>query len=207
MNFKKICEENKVKKKKCLPILLAVWPYLVTTLMLLISSDGSGFWGLAIGISIVLTTLVYVLNIVNACTYKDENADSQLAFWNMLIKLIHIPFYLILFIIGVLLLCAMVVPALIFVTPIIDVVLVIISFFLMITSSVYGISAVLRAKRKGKVSITFVVVNIILHLFFVADVISAIVVFVKVKKRSKSENPYSVNYVDGTGGDECEITN
>lgn len=167
--------------KKLLPILLAVWPYLVLWMMSIFGGKEEGNHGLELLLLIVLTVVVYVTNIVNAFTYKIEDA-KKLAFWDMIIKLIHIPFYLIVFIAGVALLLAMVVPALVFVSPFLVAILAIIDFFLMLTSSAYGIHALIRAKKNGGVSVKFVVVHSILHLFFVTDVISAVIVFVKTRK-------------------------
>ena len=167
--------------KKLLPILLAVWPYLVLWMMSIFGGKEEGNHGLELLLLIMLTAVVYIVNIVNAFTYKVEDA-KKLAFWNMVIKLIHIPFYLIVFIAGVALLLAMVVPALVFVSPFLVAILAVIDFFLMLTSSAYGIHALIRAKKNDCVSVKFVVVHSILHLFFVTDVISAIVVFVKTRK-------------------------
>ena len=113
------------------------------------------------------------------------NDDYHLAFWNMLVKLIHIPFYVGVFVFGIMLLLAAVVPGLIFITPVIVLILIVASYLLMITTSTYGINAIIRAKKKGTVSTGFVIVNIILHVFFVTDVISAIIVFVKMKSNKQ----------------------
>lgn len=66
---------------------------------------------------------------MNAWMYKGENACYRLAFFDMLIKLLHIPFYLLVFLVGVLMFVAMVVPALVhgilhflFVTDVISVI-------------------------------------------------------------------------------------
>lgn len=170
-----------MKKRSCLPILLSAWPYFVVVLLYLVAIINNQYYGFIVLGTVALTAAVYISNIVNACTYKNQNDDVQLAFWNMLIKLIHIPFYLGVFLLGVLFLLAMVVPAFVFLSPMLMVILAVIDFFLMITSSVYGINAIVRAKQKGKVSTAFMVVNIILHLFFVTDLISAIIVYVKLK--------------------------
>ena len=167
--------------KKLLPLLLAVWPYMVLWLMSIFGGKEEGNHGFELLLLIALTAVVYIANIVSAFTYKIEDA-KKLAFWDMVIKLIHIPFYLIVFIAGVALLLAMVVPALVFVSPFLVAILAVIDFFLMLTSSVYGIHALIRAKKNDCVSVKFVVVHSILHLFFVTDVISAIVVFVKTRK-------------------------
>ena len=82
-------------------------------------------------------------------------------------------------------LLASVVPALIFVTPIIVILLFIMDLFMMIASSVYGVNALIRAGKRGVVSKQYALINGILHFFFVADVISSICTFVKIRKCMK----------------------
>ena len=106
---------------------------------------------------------------INAWSYKGGNAVYRLAFFDMLVKLLRIPFYLLVFLAGVLMFMAY--------------------LLLMITSSMYGVSALVRAVRQGKVSKRYAVVHGILHFLFVTDVISAICVFVKmsaVRRKEKS---------------------
>ena len=70
-----------------------------------------------------MTAVVYLMNIVNAWMYKDEDNCYRLAFFDMLIKLLHIPFYLLVFLIGVLMFMAMVVHGILhflFVTDVIS---------------------------------------------------------------------------------------
>lgn len=173
------------KLKKYLPITLMAWPYFIIVLLKLPDNQSDLFYTTFFIAYMILTVLVYVSNIVNACLYKGENAGYQLAFWNILIKLVHIPFYLIVFSLGILFLLAMVVPALVFFSPIMIMLLTAIDFFLMITSSMYGINAIIRAARKGYLSKKFALLHIILHFFFVTDVISAIIVYIKLKKEKR----------------------
>ena len=58
-------------------------------------------------------------------------------------------------------------------------------FFLMITSSMYGISAALRLGKTREISKTASVIYFMLHFFFVADVISAILLYRSAKKGKK----------------------
>lgn len=173
-----------MKNRKWLPILLMIWPYLTVALMYLVFNNENEFQSLFLLLMIILTAVVYILNIVNASTRKSEDA-CQLAFWDMLMKLVHIPFYMVMFVFGLLFLLTMVVPALILVSPIIVIALAVIDFCLMITTSFYGINALIRARANGIVSTRSMILHIIMHLFFVLDVISAIVVFVKLKKAER----------------------
>lgn len=173
------------KKKRFFPITLAVWPYLYVILSLTFSSyeklGGIIFYG-----GMLLTFAVYISNIIYACIWKGEDSYYHLAFWNMLIKLIHIPFYIGVFLLGVLFFLVMVVPVFTFLSPLLIFCLFLVDAFLMITSSMYGVNALIRASRKQVVSKKYVVINIILQFIFVADVISAIVLYIKARKKGIS---------------------
>lgn len=173
------------RKKRFFPITLAAWPYLYVVLTLAFSGyeklGGIIFYG-----GMLLTLAVYLSNIIYACVWKEEDSYYHLAFWNMLIKLIHIPFYLGVFLLGVLSLLVMVVPVFIFLSPVLIFSLFLVDAFLMITSSMYGVNALIRAGKRQIVSKKYVVINIILQFLFVADVISAIVLYIKVRKKGIS---------------------
>ena len=162
--------------KKLLPIILMLWPYMVVVLG---KVENEKLSSLLTGAYILLTIVVYVANIVNAFQCKDPRS---LAIFNAVIKIAHIPFFLAIFVLGIGFLFASVVPAMILVTPFLMVILFIVDVLLMLTSSMYGINAIRRAYSAGQISGTFAIVNGILHFFFVADTISAIIVLCKVKK-------------------------
>ena len=165
------------KKKKVLPVLLMIWPYL--PILLIFVEDPSGilpfvFDGLAV--------LVYILNIINAFTYKSANQAKELAHYDMVIKLVHIPFYLMIFVFGVLMLATMLVPALTGVAPIVIIMLAIVDALLMVTSSMYGVSAALKGVRSGQISGGKAVLLTVMHFIFALDVISAIILHASMKK-------------------------
>lgn len=167
--------------KKLLPILLMIWPYLV---VLIFSLENEHLYLLLLLLYVLLSFFLMIFSVINAWTYSGEEAARELAAFNLLIKMVHIPFYLVVFIIGIGVLFASVVPALIFVTPIFLVILIVVDTLLLWTSSMYGVSALVKARKGGRVTTCFAVVNSILHFVFVADVISAIVVFFKIRKRN-----------------------
>lgn len=171
------------KKKRFFPITLAVWPYLYVVLLFVFPTTYEVLSELILWGGMALTLAIYISNIIYACICKGEDSYYDLAFWNMLIKLIHIPFYLVVFLIGVFFLFAAVVPVFTFVAPLLIFCLFLVDVFLMITSSMYGVNALIRAGRKQVVSKTYVIINIILQFLFVADVISAVVLYIKVRKR------------------------
>lgn len=175
--------EVKVMKsmRKICPIVLMIWPYLFV-LIALLPEGQTKLMEFFITAYFLLTILIYAFNIWNACTYPYEEAVRKLSAYDMVIKLIHIPFYIVVFLAGVLFVLAMVVPALIFFSPMVVLCLVVIDFLLMITSSVYGINAAIRMVKKGMMSKGGCVLHILLHLIFVTDIISAVCLFVKAKK-------------------------
>ena len=108
--------------KKVLPVVLLIWPYLFFAGFLIGEENENLFSAFFLGY-LVMTAVVYLMNIVNAWVYKDEDNCYRLAFFDMLIKLLHIPFYLLVFLIGVLMFMAMVVHGILhflFVTDVIS---------------------------------------------------------------------------------------
>ena len=175
------------KLRKILPVVLMVWPYLFVIGFLAACDMGDNGLSWFTGLSMIGTIAVYGLNIVNAFRGFDRQEGEKLAFYDMLIKLIHIPFYILVFVLGMLLAAVMVVPIFVMLTPFLILLLAIGDFFLMITSSMYGISAALRLGKTGEISKTASVVYFILHFFFVADVISAILLYRSAKKKKKTD--------------------
>ena len=157
------------KIRKIFPVLLMIWPYLFILLTIL-PGEQPKIQEFLLTAYLPLTVVVYGLNIWNACTYPSEESECKLAFYDMA----HIPFYIGVFVIGICLVFAMVVPALLFISPILILFLAVIDFFLMLTSSVYGINAAVKLSKKGILSKETTLLFIILHLIFVADVISAV---------------------------------
>ena len=170
---------------KASAIILMLWPYLG---FVLFGIAGRLELPFLFWVHTALTVVVYVMCIVNACRCRGEGCAYQLAFWNMLIKLVHIPYYLFTLLVGILLLAVMVVPAFIFASPILVLVLSVINYLLLLTSSVYGINAVLRGRKEGTLPTKTAVCHGILHLLFVTDCISAVIVFVKLRKEKKKKS-------------------
>lgn len=168
--------------KKKFPISLTVWPYIYFLIAFIENEKMSSVF---MNIYCILTIVVYISNIIYACRMTGMESHNQLAFWDMFIKLVHLPFYLLTVFLSVVLLMSMVVPALIFVGPMFVIFLMIIDFCLMATSSIYGINALLKARKKNAISTKFMIVQGILHFIFILDVISAVILFVKLKKQRK----------------------
>lgn len=165
--------------RKAPPIVLMVWPYLLIGVLYLFSLLSSDTASLIFRIYCVLTVAVYALNIWNACTLRDE---KQLARWSMAVKLVHIPFYLLVFCVGVVFTGAMVVPALLFLSPFILLLLAAGDWLLLMTSSVYGINAAVQAAVRGRIPKADAIVCGVLHCFFVLDVVGAVLLFCRLRK-------------------------
>ena len=167
---------------RIIPILLMFWPYAFILCGFVSEEASSSF----MAIYAILTLVIYAANIINAFIYKGKHQIFELTLFNMLIKLIHIPFYLIVFLLGVLSLFLAVVPALVLVTPIMIFVLFVIDILLMLTSSMYGISALIKAFKAGLITGKFMIIHMIMHCFFVTDIISSVIVFFTLKKSTTS---------------------
>ena len=166
-------------KKYILPILLAVWPYLFFLFGLFIDPEASA--EAFVLIYCIATVLVYLANIVFAFRNKDLQIQD-LARWDLIIKACHIPFYIFVMLVGCLLALAIVAPAVLFMAVMVIPVLVVVDVLLMLTSSCYGFSAIRRARAEGLIPDSFAKVHTLLHIFFVADVISAFLLRRKLQK-------------------------
>lgn len=180
--------------KKFLPIILAIWPYLCFVLFSIYSyvdEENKRILYILFYCYVLLTVVVYVSNIIHCCLYRGEDSAYQLAFWNMLIKLIHIPFYVTVLLQATSFLFIMVIPPFLLMATFMFFIFFVVCLLLMLTSSFYGINALIRARQAKDISIVFTVVNIVLHVFFLTDLISSILLFINLKKqRSTKTTPF-----------------
>ncbi|MXP76067.1 hypothetical protein GN277_11910 [Lachnospiraceae bacterium WCA-9-b2] len=163
--------------RRILPIILIIAPYLSVFVMVLPVRK-------TLPLYLLFSVVIYGFNIWNAWSYPHKEDGRSLAFWDMVIKLSHIPFYAGVFAMALLLMLAMVVPAFIIVTPILVSALAVVDVCLILTSSMYGISASMRLRKEGRISNQSALLYIILHLFFVTDVISAVCLYSKCRKQT-----------------------
>ena len=179
--------------KKILPILLIAAPYIFLAdifLLILYASTHESFFGYALAIMpisyFVMVAIVFIPNIICAIFRCAKGESSKrLLFWNLIIKLCHIPFYIVMFILGFF----MAVLSLKLLGPIfIAIAIAIIDYSLLLASSVYGITGIFRAKKEGKLSLSAVVLHTLMHFIFVFDIISAIYVYAKSKKQIGEAN-------------------
>lgn len=172
-------------KKRILTLLLLISPYLYIMIAILYCKYGEYRYEEILDrlllIYLGFLVVVYIPNMVYAFVLaKHGEKSTVLLFWDMLLKLCNIPIFIVVYIYGFIM---AIVPMGIFIT----VLLIIVDFSLLLPSSMYGVSGLIQARREGKITTATAVVNSILHLFFCADVISAIVMFCVVKARAKSK--------------------
>lgn len=131
--------------------------------------------------------VVGVANVINACLDRGEGSPRRLAFWDILLKLCMIPFYLLVFTGGFAASIAMaVVPGFILFAPIMVLLLAAIDYVLLLLTSSYGFVSVVRARRQGLITSTSMVVLAVLHALFVTDVVAAIILHAKVRKAERA---------------------
>ena len=134
----------------------------------------------------VLLLIIGIANILCACIDRDCECPRRLAFWDLILKLCMIPFYTLLFLyatgIGTIM---FVIPGLFLAAPFVVVPLLAMSFLLMLATSSYGFAASLRAAKRGLIPGSFAAIHIALHLFAVADFLSAAVLYLQLRRADK----------------------
>lgn len=169
------------KHEKIFPVILTIWPYLLFLFLIVPDKTGKNHM-MFLTIYTIVTIIIYGFNIWNAFAFR--GTEEKLAFYGMMVKLFHIPFYLAGFAAGILCLFVMVVPAFLLISPILILILAAAEYLLMIVSSSYGISGALRVRKKQKLSKASAVVYLITHCIFAADVISSVCLYRKIKNVS-----------------------
>ena len=98
-----------------------------------------------------------------------------------------IPFYMLLFLYATGIATIMfVIPGLFLAAPFVVVPLLAMSFLLMLATSSYGFAASIRAAQRGLIPGSFAAIHIALHFFAVADLISAIVLYLQLRRADKA---------------------
>lgn len=158
--------------------LLVIWPYVFLAGLFL--NGGASF-----GIICVLTFVLCAVNIVNAWTYTGDNTAKELGLCGMVTKLVHMPYYVVAFVMG------MVGMLSLFASPTTDgapiglLFMVIVGMVFMITSSCYCLKAVFAARDNGIVKKDSAMLLGITSFIMFADVICAILIYSKIKKNKK----------------------
>lgn len=166
--------------KKIPMIILLLAPYIFLLIDIGICVEENGFTADAIEmigwtfmgmfLLILFPNMIYAF-VLKRCGYGYQ----KLFFWNMLIKLCNIPIYVLVFAAGVfavsMILGIMLIPF-----------LVIFDYFLLLPSTMYGISGLRSLSKMGKSSKAEIVINGICQFLFVFDVISAVCLYIRFRK-------------------------
>lgn len=172
--------------KKYVPsILTALFPYSVLFALYCMFSGflmHSGFQnnGFLLLLAVILFWVVSLGGAVATCVMSlTQKWDSyELARANMILKLIPVPAYILIFLIG----CAFLITIFTFA---ISIILMLLDGMAIALSGLVGVAAVKRNHSDGILSTGEMVAHGILQFVFCADVVSAIVVFCKAKRAKK----------------------
>lgn len=157
---------------------LLVLPYVILASMFF---AGGAFFGIACMLALVLV----ILNILNACNYTGDNPAKELGFWGMVIKLVHMPYYVVVFIMGFISFLAMIAQPDLSGVPFSLLVIGITGTVFMIVSSLYSVKAVFAAREKKLVKKDTAMLFAITSFIMFADVICAILIYNKIKQNKK----------------------
>ena len=162
-------------KKRVLPLLAGIWPFLLVCVFLYIRLVAPAADGPVSQVPVFTIFCILLLAPVLALVcllwgLKAQTSDpALLAKWSLAVKLAHIPFYLLIFVLYMIL-------------PVIGVFLFVFDTMALIVSNGFGIAAVLRARKENRISTGWAIALGIAHCIFVADVISAFLLWRKLKK-------------------------
>ena len=157
--------------------LLMVWPHLMSIIGAV--SD------VAYLIYLISIVVVCIISAINAITYPSDASPEKLAWWALIIKLAHIPFYIKIFVGGLLMLPASLLTIMVAFAWFIYLLLFVVDYLFLLSSSAYSVKAIWTAKKQGIIPKSLAVILSIFSFIFVTDIISAIVAYVLVKKNSQ----------------------
>lgn len=140
----------------------------------------------------VLLLIIGIANILCACIDRGCGCPHRLAFWDLILKLCMIPFYSLIFLYATGIATIMfVIPGLFLAVPFAVVPLLAMSYLLMLATSSYGFAASIRAAKRGLLPGSFATIHIALHFFAVADLISAAVLYLQLRRADKARKAHA----------------
>ena len=163
-------------KKHVLPLLAGIWPYLLVCVFLYVglvqpsADDPVSQIPVITMLCILLLAPVLALVCLLWGLKAQASAPALLAKWSLAVKAAHIPFYLLIFFLFMIL-------------PIFAAFLFVFDVMALTVSSGFGIAAVLRARKENRISTGWAIALGIAHCFFAADVISAFLLWHKLKRQ------------------------
>lgn len=167
--------------RKYLPFLgIILFPYLIvfTLICIFIGSGSSSMETISYAFLLILPVL-YVVALVCAVVVfikgiTNKKKSLEILRINMIIKLIHIPAYLIIFVLGLL-------STITIFTIGLAIVLLVLDLLTIAVSGLIGLGGVIGSLRENKISIKKAVIYGILQFMYCADVISSILIYRTVK--------------------------
>lgn len=162
-------------KKRILPLLAGIWPYLLVCVFLYIrlvypSADGPVSPVPAITMLCILLLAPVLALVCLLWGMKAQGCPSALlAKWSLAVKLAHIPYYLLIFF-------------LLMIVPIFAAFLFIFAAMALIVSGAFGIAAVIRARRDNLISTGCAIALGFAHCFFVTDIIATFLLWHRLKQ-------------------------
>lgn len=172
-------------KKYIFLISVLLFPYMSMALLV----SGISFDKVLLGIS-VMFLLGFMTSIINLiCAIRNKWNAEHLALENMIIKLVQIPAYVIIFVIGL--------SGVVFIQFIaVSLILFLFDCITILFSGLVALSAVIRAKAEGKIDRICTVIFIISSFVFCIDVIFAVVLYILIKMKNKAKKIQSASDYD-----------
>ena len=143
-----------------------------TTMEVIITVVGIVFW--VCSFCVLLRAILYPLR-------TKSLTALELARWDLIIKLCHIPVYVFLFLFSLLILLAIAAPAVLMMALFGIPSIIVMELVMMLTSSCYGFRALRKARQEGLADKKWATIHTIAHCIFVLDVISAFLVWKRLK--------------------------
>lgn len=160
-----------------------VYPYIIVFLLVSMFTSSEVYIDRHVNLLSLLMIMVIWYVVVLVCTIvtliinlsKEKDATEILRI-NMIIKLIHIPAYLILYIVGVICLLTIF-------TFGISIALVIIDIMIIVLSGLIGLGGIIRSVKENKIRKETGIIFAVLQFVFCVDVIIAIVAYIMVRRK------------------------
>lgn len=170
-------------------ITIIIFPYFIIFTLLYLFIGTSLIQTYGDEIFIVLLCLLIVLYIsafisatlVFISSIKNKTMAVEILRLNMIIKLAHILAYILIFLIG--LMCMITIF-----TYGITIILVILDFLTILLSGIIGVAGVIRSVKERKLELSKAIIHGVLQFIYCADVISAIILYSKIKKANIKDN-------------------
>ena len=174
------------KITKIMPIILLIWIYFILFLIykeILFNNEYKMVFPTVIIISIILNILTIYSALIEKTHYK------SLAIYNMILKILTIPFYVLMFLLVMSSLLILSITGIgLFFFPLVAIIFFAIDFFLLVTTSSLGLAAIRIIKKDGILPKSTCALLQICHFMFVIDIIASIILYIKIRKR-KSYTP------------------